>query len=106
MPLFHSNALIAGWSTALTSGAALALRRRISATEFVSDLHRFQATYTNYVGKPLSYVLATPEHDTDAQTQLRIAYGNEGSPRDLARFADRFGCSVIDGYGSTEGGLS
>lgn len=106
MPLFHSNALIAGWSIALASGAAFALRRTFSANEFVHDLHRFGATYTNYVGKPLSYVLSTPEQPSDDRTPLRIAYGNEGSPRDIARFAERFGCSVVDGYGSTEGGIA
>ncbi len=105
MPLFHSNALIAGWAATLASGAALALRRTFSATEFVHDVHRFGATYTNYVGKPLSYVLSTPERASDGRTPLRIAYGNEAAPRDIARFAERFGCSVIDGYGSTEGGV-
>jgi fatty-acyl-CoA synthase len=58
------------------------------------------------VGKPLSYVLATPERADDADNPLRIAYGNEGAPADLARFADRFGCTVIDGFGSTEGGVA
>jgi len=63
-------------------------------------------TYANYVGKPLSYVLATPERADDADNPLRIAYGNEGAPGDLARFAERFGCTVIDGFGSTEGGVA
>ena len=33
-------------------------------------------------------------------------FGNEGAPADLDRFAERFGCQVIDGFGSTEGGIS
>ena len=57
------------------------------------------------MGKPLSHVLATPERADDAGNPLRIAYGNEGAPGDLARFARRFGCLVIDGFGSTEGGV-
>jgi fatty-acyl-CoA synthase len=106
MPLFHSNAIMAGWAVGLAAGAALALRRRFSASAFLPDVRSFGATYANYVGKPLSYVLATPARPDDADNPLRIAYGNEGVPGDLARFAGRFGCQVIDGFGSSEGGVS
>ncbi len=41
---------------------SLALRRKFSASQFLPDIRRYGATYANYVGKPLSYVLATPEH--------------------------------------------
>ncbi|MFR9731191.1 long-chain-fatty-acid--CoA ligase [Saccharopolyspora sp. MS10] len=106
MPLFHSNALFAGWAVGLAAGAAVALRRRFSASGFLPDARRFGATYANYVGKPLSYVLATPERPDDADNPLRVVYGNEGAERDLARFAERFGCRVVDGFGSTEGGVA
>jgi fatty-acyl-CoA synthase len=106
MPMFHSNAIMAGWAVGLAAGAAIALRRRFSASGFLPDVRAFGATYANYVGKPLSYVLATPERADDAGNPLRIAYGNEGAPADLARFAERFGCTVIDGFGSTEGGVA
>ena len=84
----------------------IALRRRFSASGFLPDVRAFGATYANYVGKPLSYVLATPARADDADNPLRIAYGNEGAPGDLARFAERFGCQVIDGFGSSEGGVA
>ena len=60
MPMFHSNAIMAGWAVGLAAGAAIALRRRFSASGFLADVRAFGATYANYVGKPLSYVLATP----------------------------------------------
>jgi fatty-acyl-CoA synthase len=106
MPLFHSNAVMAGWSPALAAGASIALRRRFSASGFLPDVRRFGATYANYVGKPMSYILATPEAPDDADNPLRIMYGNEGAPRDIDRFAKRFDVVVIDGFGSTEGGVS
>jgi fatty-acyl-CoA synthase len=106
MPLFHSNALMAGWAPALAAGATVALRERFSASEFLPDVRRFGATYFNYVGKPLSYVLATPERPDDAANPLRRAFGNEAAEADIARFAERFGCKVQDAYGSTEGGAS
>ena len=106
MPMFHSNAVMAGWAVGLAAGAAIALRRRFSASAFLDDIRAFGATYASYVGKPLSYVLATPQRAGDADNPLRIAYGNEGAPADLEKFAERFGCHVIDGFGSTEGGVA
>ncbi len=106
MPLFHSNAIIAGLTPAVASGATLALAPRFSASGFLEDLRAFGATYANYVGKPLSYVLAQPERDDDALIPLRVVFGNEAAPQDIVRFGERFGCRVIDGFGSTEGGVS
>jgi len=106
MPLFHSNAIMAGWAVAVAATGSIALRRKFSASQFIPDVRRFNATYANYVGKPLSYVLATPPRDDDADNPLRFMYGNEGAPRDLPRFAKRFGTYVVDGFGSTEGGVA
>ncbi len=106
MPLFHSNAVMAGWAVAVAAGASIALRAKFSASQFIPDVRRYHASYANYVGKPLSYILATPEHDDDADNPLKIMYGNEGAPRDLDRFARRFGVLVVDGFGSTEGGIA
>lgn len=105
MPLFHSNAVMAGWAPAVAAGGSIVLRRRFSASAFIDDARRFGATYANYVGKPLSYILATPPRPDDSDNSLRIMYGNEAAPRDIARFATRFGVAVVDGFGSTEGGI-
>lgn len=106
MPLFHSNAVMAGWAVGVAAGGSLALRRKFSASQFIPDVRRYGATYANYVGKPLSYILATPPRSDDADNPLKILYGNEGAPRDLDRFARRFGVVVVDGFGSTEGGVA
>jgi fatty-acyl-CoA synthase len=70
------------------------------------DVRRHRATYANYVGKPLSYILATPPRDDDIDNPLKFMYGNEGAPRDLQRFARRFDVIVVDGFGSSEGGVA
>ena len=104
MPLFHSNGVMANWALSVVNGCTVALPSsgRFSASTFLDDVRRHGATYVNYVGKPLSYVLATPERDDDADNPLRLAFGNEAGERDLARFAERFGCRVVDGFGSSE----
>jgi len=106
MPLFHSNAVLVGWSVSLACQGSMVLRRKFSASRFLPDIRRYGVTYANYVGKPLSYVLATPELPDDADNPLRAVYGNEGAPGDVERFARRFGTVVIDGFGSTEGGVA
>jgi fatty-acyl-CoA synthase len=106
MPLFHSNAVLVGWAVALGCRGSLVLRRKFSASQFLPDIRRYGATYANYVGKPLSYVLATPERSDDADNPLRAVYGNEGAPADVERFASRFDTVVMDGFGSTEGGIA
>ena len=106
MPLFHSNAHMAGLGPILAAGGTVSMRRKFSASAFLPDVRKFGVTYFNYVGKPLTYILATPERPDDADNTLRIAFGNEGADHDLGRFAARFGCEVIDSYGSTEGGIA
>ena len=102
MPMFHSNAIMAGWGPALATGSTVALARRFSASGFLADVRRHGATYANYVGKPLTYVLATPERPDDADNPLRLVFGNEANEADIARFGERFGCVVVDSYSSTE----
>lgn len=101
MPMFHSNAVMAGWAPALTTGAAFAVAP-FSASGFLPDVRDFAATYANYVGKPLTYVLSTPEQPDDGDNPLRLVFGNEANEGDIAAFARRFGCEVVDSYSSTE----
>ena len=106
MPLFHSNAVMVAWPIALYSGCSIALRRRFSASNWLDDVRRHGCTFANYVGAPLSYILATPERPDDADNPMRVVYGNE-APADVRReFARRFGVTVVDGFGSSEGGIS
>jgi fatty-acyl-CoA synthase len=106
MPLFHSNAAVAGFANIVASGATGVLRRRFSASGWLGDVREYGVTFFNYVGKPLTYILATPPQPDDADNPLVFAFGNEAAPLDIDRFAERFGCFVVDGYGSTEGGLN
>ncbi|MBB1021458.1 AMP-binding protein [Dietzia sp. E1] len=106
MPLFHSNAVMVAWPIALFSGCSIALRRRFSASNWLDDVRRHGCTFANYAGAPLSYILATPERPDDADNPMRVVYGNE-APADVRReFARRFGVTVVDGFGSSEGGIS
>ncbi|NYG58772.1 fatty-acyl-CoA synthase [Nocardioides daedukensis] len=105
MPLFHGNALMAAWGPVLANGAAYAMRRKFSASGFRPDLQRFGATFFNYVGRSLAYVLAQPERPDEAENRLRFGFGTEASAADRAEFARRFGCHLFESYGSSEGAI-
>ena len=104
MPLFHGNAIMALWAPAISVGATVALTRRFTASGFLADVRRHRATRFTYVGKALAYVLATPEDPADADNTLRQGFGTEASTPDRAAFEARFGCRLVEGYGSSEGG--
>jgi fatty-acyl-CoA synthase len=106
MPLFHGNALMANWAQSVAAGCAVALRRRFTASGFLPDIRRFGATYFNYVGRALSYILATPETPDDRDNRLQVGFGTEASALDRERFEARFGCKLIENYGSSEGAIA
>lgn len=105
MPLYHANAQILAFAPPLLAGGGLALARRFSKSAFLADVRRHGATLFNYVGNPLAYIMDTPAQSNDADNPLRLAYGNEAPRQYIAAFAARFGCEVIDGYGSSEVGV-
>ena len=106
MPLFHSNAVMVAWPIALFAQCSIAQRRRFTASGWLDDVRLYGCTFANYVGAPLSYILATAERADDADNPMRVVYGNEAPADVRAEFTRRFGVRVVDGFGSSEGGLA
>ena len=102
MPLFHGNALMACWGPALAVGATLVLRRKFSASNFMPDIRAHQCTYFTYVGRTIAYILGQPVSSEDQNNTLRLGFGTEASALDRERFLERFGCDLVEGYGSSE----
>lgn len=120
MPLFHSNSIFLGFQPALFVGGKLALRERFSASGFVPDVLRYGATWWNYVGEPVHYILAALERQYGGdearilrevaehpENRLRYALGNGASPPDIDRFCRWLGLEdMLELYGSTEAAIS
>ncbi len=106
MPMFHLNALAGSLLPALSVGARVVLKRKFSATSFLGDVREHGCTSFNYVGRALSYILAQPPTDEDSDNALAFCVGAEASARDRREFRRRFGCHVVEGYTSSEGGVS
>jgi fatty-acyl-CoA synthase len=106
MPMFHLNALMGSLFPALSAASRVVLKRRFSATDFLGDVREHGCTSFNYVGRALSYILAQPPTAEDADNALVFCVGAEASVRDRKEFRRRFGCYVVEGYTSSEGGVS
>lgn len=106
MPMFHLNALMGSLFPALSAGSRVVLKRKFSASTFLGDIREHRCTSFNYVGRALSYILAQPPTAEDADNALVFCVGAEASVRDRKEFRRRFGCYVVEGYTSSEGGVS
>ena len=106
LPLYHGTALIACWSAVLQAGAAIALRRRFSASEFWNDCRDVGATAFGYVGELCRYLMAQPPTAGDRDHRVRKMVGNGLRPTIWRDFKRRFGIhTVMEFYGSSEGNI-
>jgi fatty-acyl-CoA synthase len=105
MPMFHGNALSSMVFPSMGTGASLVLKRRFSASAFLSDVREHGCTFTSTIGRALTYILSTPETELDRDHQLRFLLGPESSTADMKAFRRRFGVPVFGGYGSSENAI-
>ena len=104
LPLYHSTGMFAGLGSSLVTGGTLALRTKFSASNFWSDVRKFNATAFVYIGELLRYLLNQPATPEDRNHRIRVITGNGLRPDIWTTFADRFGIHEIrEFYGATEG---
>jgi citronellyl-CoA synthetase len=104
LPFFHTNAISVGWPPALCSGAAVALRRKFSASKFLDDVKKFSATHFVYVGEVCRYLMSQPPVPGENRTTLKYILGNGLRPDIWMAFKKRFGIrKVFEFYGAAEG---
>ncbi len=104
LPFFHTNAISVGWPPALYNGAAVALRRKFSASKFLDDVRQFKVTHFVYVGEVCRYLMALPAKSDDHETTLKYICGNGLRPDIWMPFKKRFGIEkVYEFYGAAEG---
>ena len=107
LPLYHGTALLIGAGAAITTGASMFLRRRFSASAFLSEVREHNCTRFVYVGEVCRYLLNTPEKPDDADTPMTVAMGNGLRPDVWLNFKNRFGLTRIsEFYGASEGNVA
>jgi len=104
LPLYHSTALIVGFASSLIAGSTFAIRRKFSATAFLDDCRKFNATAFVYIGELLRYLLALPEKADDRAHKIEKIIGNGLRPDIWMAFKNRFNIPrVHEFYGASEG---
>ena len=107
LPCYHNNAVTVCWGSALAGGAAIALRRKFSASAFWKDVARYQATSFGYIGELCRYLLNQPVTPEEQHNSLRSMIGNGLRPAIWAEFKARFGIQQIaEFYASSEGNIA
>ncbi len=104
LPLYHNSGINIAWPTTLMSGGTLALRSKFSASNFWSDVRKYNATLFVYVGELCRYLNNQPRKDNDADNTLHYILGNGMRGDYWEEFQRRFGIKrIVEVYGATEG---
>ena len=108
MPLYHNVPIGIAWMTAILAGAATALRKRFSASEFWKDIQKYQVTFTTYVGEMPRYLLNQPSSEYEMiqkqKKTLKKMLGLGLRKEIWEQFQSRFQIEhIYEFYGLTEG---
>ncbi|MCE9571760.1 MAG: long-chain-acyl-CoA synthetase [Deltaproteobacteria bacterium] len=107
LPLYHNNGLSVAWGAAATAGAAIALRRKFSASQFWDDVRRYDATAFVYIGEFCRYLLNQTPSLKDRDHKVRRIAGNGLRPDIWHQFKERFGIEeVYEFYAASEGNVA
>lgn len=105
LPLFHVNAICVSVLAPLSVGGQVSITGRFSPSRFFDDVARLRPTYFSAV--PTIYALLTAQADdvVSDTSSLRFAVCGAApiSKELLDRAETRFGYTIVEGYGLTEG---
>jgi crotonobetaine/carnitine-CoA ligase len=104
LPLYHGNAQNLTAMPALLANARLALGKRFSASNFWNDTRRYGATVFNFVGTIIPMLYKQEPKSNDADNPVRLARGGGIPPKIWKDFEKRFNLTLVETYGTTEGG--
>jgi crotonobetaine/carnitine-CoA ligase len=104
LPLYHGNAQNLTTIPALLANARLALGKRFSASNFWNDTRRYGATVFNFVGTIIPILYKQEPKPDDADNPVRLARGGGIPPKIWKEFESRFNLTLVETYGTTEGG--
>ncbi len=103
LPLFHAGAQLHAFLPMLLAGGSVVLTERFSATRFVEQAIRHEATLAALFAAPIRMLLAQPRTDADGRTKLRaISYAQNITPQQFEDWHARFRAPLMQIWGMTE----
>jgi len=107
LPLYHGTGLMIGAGAAFTSGASMFVRRKFSASNFLTEVRDNGCTCLVYIGELCRYLTNTEARPDDHKNPLRAMMGNGMRPDVWKGFKRRFGIKrVAEFYGASEGNVA
>src|SRR6266542_3103548 len=103
LPLFHAGAQLHAFLPMLLAGGGVALMERFSATRFVEQAIRHEATLAALFAAPIRMLLAQSPAPRDGQTRLRaVSYAQNITPQQFEEWHERFRAPLMQIWGMTE----
>jgi fatty-acyl-CoA synthase len=107
LPMYHSIGGVLVPGATLISGGAVVIREKFSASQFWSDVVRWDCTMFQYIGELCRYLLHAAPSGNEKSHRIRMVCGNGLAPEVWDGFKNRFQIpQILEFYASTEGGVS
>lgn len=106
LPLYHMGGFGLICLGMMIGGNCIILLERFRPDRFWRDAIHTRATAMHYLGVVPSMLLAQPERADERQHTIRFATGGGAPPDMRARFLERFGIPLTEGWAMTETGRS
>ncbi|MFL2505002.1 MAG: AMP-binding protein, partial [Candidatus Azotimanducaceae bacterium] len=104
LPLYHGTGLMIGLGAAVTMGASSVLKRKLSVSQFWTDIKNTNCTCFVYIGEFIRYLMAADKSSSDKDNSIRSVVGNGLRPDIWTEFKERFEIDRIgEFYGASEG---
>ncbi len=107
LPMYHSVGGAQAPGAVLVAGGTVMIREKFSASEFWTDVIRWDCTMFQYIGELCRYLLHNEPSAQDTGHRVRMACGNGLRPDVWPAFQSRFRIPrIFEFYGATEGSVS
>ena len=102
LPLFHANAQYYSFASAIWVGASVALMSSFSASGFLAQAARYQATHASLFAAPIRMILSRGSTPVPGVSLVNCWYAMNISNTQLASMTELLGCVPRQLYGMTE----
>ena len=102
-PMFHMDSAIMTIAPALVLRAVAAIGERFSVSRYWEEVRALQATVFDFMGATLTMLWKQAPSPRDRDHRARLGWGVP-MPEWAPQFEQRFGCRLVELYGSTEMG--
>ena len=103
-PMYHLDAAVMTIAPALLLRGVAAIGERFSVSRYWDEMRAFKATVFDFMGATLTMLWKQPPSPGDREHVARLGWGVP-LPAWAPDFEARFGCRLVELYGSTEAGV-